>query len=230
MVLLQCQLELSSSRPSQHSTLETCSVGGKQLHARHTVGRVLLAFPPFKYLFKLFCSLTAVFYYTRIFFPQFLRQGENLGGGVAGYIFWFGVDPYTSLAGCHTSMTSLDCKGLSSNHLYSCVQWSIHTDAIHAQRIHIYVWACSLLLMLKRQVFMSLFLSLPLKVWQLVRAAISAPYQKDWMWRGPTLRGQHFWVGQTSNGMWPRRLEFLLCVKPEPNTDHNNYLAYLVNE
>lgn len=64
--------------------LEACSVGGKQLHARHTAGCVLLAFPPFKSLFKLFSSLTAVFYYTRIFSPQFLWQGENLGGGDGG--------------------------------------------------------------------------------------------------------------------------------------------------
>lgn len=56
-------------------------MGGKQLHARHTVDRVLLAFPPFKSLFKLFCSLTAVFYYAHIFSPHFLWQGENLGGG-----------------------------------------------------------------------------------------------------------------------------------------------------
>lgn len=63
---------------------QTCSVGGKQLHARHTAGCVLLAFPPFKSLFKLFSSLTAVFYYTRIFSPQFLWQGENLGGGDGG--------------------------------------------------------------------------------------------------------------------------------------------------
>lgn len=129
-------------------------------------------------------------------------------GGV--YIFWFGVDPYASLAGCHTSMTGLDCEGLSSNHLYPCVQRSVHADAIHAQRIHIYVWACSLLLMLKRQsVHDPVSLPPPLKVWQSVRAAISAQYQKNRLWRGPCLSGQRFWVGQTSNGMRPRRLKFL---------------------
>lgn len=88
MVLLQCQLELSSSRASQRSTLETCSVGGKQLHARHTVDCVLLAFPPFKSLFKLFCSLTAVFYYAHIFSPHFLSQGENLAGGGVYILVW----------------------------------------------------------------------------------------------------------------------------------------------
>lgn len=40
--------QLLPSRPSQHSVLETRSVGGRQLHARHTLGRVLLAFLPFK--------------------------------------------------------------------------------------------------------------------------------------------------------------------------------------
>lgn len=39
---------------------------------------------PFKSLFKLFSSLTAVFYYTCIFSPQFLWQWENLG---VGYIY-----------------------------------------------------------------------------------------------------------------------------------------------
>ena len=45
LVLLR-QLQLSPSSPSQHSVLETCSVGGRQLHARHTLGRVLWAFSP----------------------------------------------------------------------------------------------------------------------------------------------------------------------------------------
>lgn len=40
--------QLLPSGPSQHSVLETRSVGGRQLHARHTLGRVLLAFLPFK--------------------------------------------------------------------------------------------------------------------------------------------------------------------------------------
>jgi len=44
----RCQLQLSPSRPSQRSVLETRSVGGRELHARHTRGRVLRAFLPFK--------------------------------------------------------------------------------------------------------------------------------------------------------------------------------------
>lgn len=121
------------SQPTQHVG---DSVGGKQLHARHTLGHVLLAFPPFKSLLKLFCSLTAVFDYTRIFSPQFLWRGEHWGGLYILVRCWS-----LHVLGSFSYLRdgSLDCQGLSSNHLHSCTQLSAHADAIHAQRIYIYV-------------------------------------------------------------------------------------------
>lgn len=133
------------SQPTQHVG---DSVGGKQLHARHTLGHVLLAFPPFKSLLKLFCSLTAVFDYTRIFSPQFLWRGEHWGGLYILVRCWS-----LHVLGSFSYLRdgSLDCQGLSSNHLHSCTQLSARADAIHAQRIYIYVCACCPLLMFKRQ-------------------------------------------------------------------------------
>lgn len=133
------------SQPTQHVG---DSVGGKQLHARHTLGHVLLAFPPFKSLLKLFCSLTAVFDYTRIFSPQFLWRGEHWGGLYILVRCWS-----LHVLGSFSYLRdgSLDYQELSSNHLHSCTQLSVHADAIHAQRIYIYVCACCPLLMLKRQ-------------------------------------------------------------------------------
>lgn len=98
---LQCQLQLSPSRPSQRSVLETRSVGGRQLHARHTLGRVLWAFLPFKPL-QLFSSLTPFFFFPPLFSLSSCSGGKTYG---AVYLFWFGVGSHMSLAGFHTSMT-----------------------------------------------------------------------------------------------------------------------------
>lgn len=81
VVLLQRQLEPSLSRPSQHGTLEACSVGGKQLHARHTASHVHWLSHPLN-LFSSFSAPSLQFSIILILFsPQFLWQGGNLGSG-----------------------------------------------------------------------------------------------------------------------------------------------------
>lgn len=158
MVLLQCQLELSSWRPSQHSTLETCFVGGKQLHARHTVGRVLLAFPPFKSLFMLCSSLAAVFDYTCIFAPLCLWRGK-IGVWGGSYILVWGRSLHLPGRFSYLHDSCLDWEGLSANHIHLCMALTVYADANHAHRIHIYVCACACSLLLDTSCSSSCFSS-----------------------------------------------------------------------
>lgn len=100
VVLLQCQLELSSSSRSQHSTLETLWVGSSCMQGTLLATCCWLSHP--LNLFSSFSVPSLQFSIILVFSLHSSCGGGNIEGV---YIFWFGVDPYTSLAAFPTSVT-----------------------------------------------------------------------------------------------------------------------------
>lgn len=83
-------------------------MGGSELHAKHALGRVLLAFHPRLERTWLFCLLAPFFFFAPFFFSfSFSRSVPAAGGKTYGavYLFWSGVGSHMSLADFHTSMT-----------------------------------------------------------------------------------------------------------------------------
>lgn len=96
------------------SMLETCSVGGRQLHARHTSGRVLWALLSFKSQHPFFCSL----YFSLSFLCLFLQWGKNWRCGLFVLVWCRFSHVLGRPSYLHDS--GLDSEGLSWYHIHVC--------------------------------------------------------------------------------------------------------------